>query len=249
MYINYKEAAEIANCGERTIRRWAKAGKLNLYGGTRSQKRILKEELESKLDKKTISFFNEVNPLSAYWAGFIFADGCIYSDRNRLSLNLARKDIDHLRKFSFSLLGQDIVKLYEAEGYDKCTLSIDNCNLRPSLEKFGVIPNKTYNFLEPKIPHRYLGDFVRGLFDGDGCCDSERARIACSPKCSEWLKSVLPCECKIYKQSASDFCMSVEMSNKADIMKFYSFCLGWNTPRLERKWVIMDNVYKKYMGW
>jgi len=36
------------------------------------------------------------------------------------------------------------------------------------LINLGVIPRKTYNLGEIKIPDEYFADFARGFFDGDG---------------------------------------------------------------------------------
>ena len=36
------------------------------------------------------------------------------------------------------------------------------------LYKIGIKANKTKNIRIPKVPNKYLGDFVRGYFDGDG---------------------------------------------------------------------------------
>lgn len=35
--------------------------------------------------------------------------------------------------------------------------------------KLGLTPNKSRRMKLPKIPKKYIGDYVRGYFDGDGC--------------------------------------------------------------------------------
>lgn len=36
------------------------------------------------------------------------------------------------------------------------------------LMKFGMRPNKSLNLEFPDVPRKYLRDFIRGIFDGDG---------------------------------------------------------------------------------
>ena len=45
------------------------------------------------------NFFKELNPTSAYWLGFIAADGCLYSKTNCLRIGLNKSDDNHLKKF------------------------------------------------------------------------------------------------------------------------------------------------------
>lgn len=35
--------------------------------------------------------------------------------------------------------------------------------------RFGIIQNKSLVIKLPKVPKEFLGDFIRGYFDGDGC--------------------------------------------------------------------------------
>lgn len=37
------------------------------------------------------------------------------------------------------------------------------------LTDFGFQPNKSLSMVLPRVPKSFLGDFVRGYFDGDGC--------------------------------------------------------------------------------
>lgn len=45
-------------------------------------------------------FFESINSeKSAYWLGFLYADGYVSSNGNRIALGLCNKDYDHLQKF------------------------------------------------------------------------------------------------------------------------------------------------------
>lgn len=55
-------------------------------------------------------------------------------------------------------------------------LQFGDLKLYKFFEKIGLTPNKSLTIGAVKIPDKYFFDFVRGLFDGDGCiygyCDS-----------------------------------------------------------------------------
>jgi hypothetical protein len=99
---------------------------------------------------------------SAYWLGFLFADGCIeradcvagYSNDLDLILALdAYSMFDHRPPqqkgacFAWRAYGVDVVS---------------------RLRAFGIEPRKSLTLRWPMIPFGYIGPFVRGYFDGDG---------------------------------------------------------------------------------
>lgn len=47
-------------------------------------------------------------------------------------------------------------------------LQIGSKEIFNDLIKLGFVPAKSKKLLFPKVPRKYLGDFVRGYFDGDG---------------------------------------------------------------------------------
>ena len=64
----------------------------------------------------------------AYWLGFMYADGCIYSKENRIELSLQDLDVNHLYKFAKFLDSkkEDFVKSYKnyKHGkYNRCRVS------------------------------------------------------------------------------------------------------------------------------
>lgn len=98
---------------------------------------------------------------SAYWLGFLFADGCVASNTNDVSISLADKDIDHVQKFC------DFV------GYDKKLtrpyISIRSAKMKEDLIKHGCIPRKTHADVHPiGVPKKYIRHLARGVCDGDG---------------------------------------------------------------------------------
>ena len=114
----------------------------------------------------------------AYFLGLLFTDGSVVkSDKKnsiavRLELNI--KDIDIIERFKKCLnCESDIVisKRANRNGSisESALISINSEKMSKSLEKYGIIPNKTYKTTHlPKVDKKFLIPFLRGLIDGDG---------------------------------------------------------------------------------
>lgn len=119
------------------------------------------------------SIFDEVNDESAYWVGFLMADGCVSG--NSITLSLSAKDGDHVNKFRV-FLGSDIpLRRYTYSStfgpssnktYDAVTLSVHSAKIRKSLSKFGVVPRKSKTAVVNGLANNR--HFWRGVIDGDG---------------------------------------------------------------------------------
>ena len=134
--------------------------------------RDLRESHELPYDK---TYFEKIDtPNKAYWLGFIYADGSI-SKRNIFSIKLTINDKEHLYKLKEDMNAKHIIGEYEMEtqyGHVKyCMFNIHNIQLCEQLKKLGVNQNKTQECNFPNeniIPKKYIWDFIRGFFDGDG---------------------------------------------------------------------------------
>lgn len=118
-------------------------------------------------------YFNKIdNENKAYWLGFLYADGCVHSNNNEISINIT--DEDHIIKFKneikafnhkYSITNDKRYKnaktLYQ--------FSIKDAQLHSDLIKWGCVPNKSLLLNKiPNIPRDYVSHFIRGYFDGDG---------------------------------------------------------------------------------
>ena len=128
------------------------------------------------------TFFSKKNKITAYWAGFLMADGNFHkvknSNRKKLNLTIAIKDVDHLHQYCNDLnISTDIIQYINKEKtQDTCgvTLSLRHIkNIDNILRHWGIVERKTYNFIEPKIPLSLLPHYIRGWIDGDGCIISK----------------------------------------------------------------------------
>ena len=116
-------------------------------------------------------FSNIDSKEKAYWLGFLYADGCVHSNSNEISITL--KDRDHLEKFrkaikSNNKIGESIDKRFSSMPriYH---FSIKDKQLKSDLIKWGCVPNKSLSLAKiPNIPRDFVSHFIRGYFDGDG---------------------------------------------------------------------------------
>ena len=136
-------------------------------------------------------YFKVWSHKSCYILGFIVADGCLlykgYSKTFKgngysLRIDLHEKDRNVLEFIADELESRTRPKHYVKKGNDGITrrqfnLAISSRKMLDSLIKLGITPNKTGKECFPKgMPNKYLWDFVRGYFDGDGsiCLSQQR---------------------------------------------------------------------------
>ena len=139
----------------------------------------------------------------AYIVGLITSDGCLSKDGRHL--DFTSKDGDLLETFK-TILGLKVKISYKTSGYNKkkCSyLQFGDVVLYRWLESIGLMPKKSKIIGDLKIPRKYFFDFLRGLFDGDGCFYSywdKRWRssfifylsfCSASKKFLEWLQKML----------------------------------------------------------
>ena len=112
---------------------------------------------------------------TAYWLGFIAADGSISSDRDQLEIGLSSKDRDQLEKFG-NFIDYHYIhdKMNHCSNNDKyyptSSIFIYSTQIKQDLAQYLIVPNKSHldnNFLST-IPEKYKWPFICGLFDGDG---------------------------------------------------------------------------------
>lgn len=115
--------------------------------------------------------FDNITPESAYWIGFLYADGAC-ANENKIRLWQQIKDLDVLRKFkNFLQTGSRPIKRKEQDGFVYAGLEVRSWRLHNKLKPYEVTFNK-------HLRHRVHVDllqkdvrrhFIRGIFDGDGC--------------------------------------------------------------------------------
>lgn len=117
-------------------------------------------------------FFTKLNPVSAYWLGFIAADGALYSRDKALLIGLRKKDANHLRKFLDAIKSNS--KIGYVQSNKSAHINIYSSDISTSLIRLGITPNKSLRIKDVQIPSRLTSDFIRGLFDGDGSISGKK---------------------------------------------------------------------------
>ncbi len=159
------QLAKIFDCEKKTIH-----GVLNKSGFKIKNLGVFRKK--NFCDEK---FFINLNPSSAYWAGFITADGCLYSknDKNKnLSIGLSKIDLQHLINFQKAIKIKS--KISFIKGNNSARIGIYSELVFDSLVNLGIIPNKSSKMGVVKIPDNLMNHFIRGFFDGDGCLSGKK---------------------------------------------------------------------------
>lgn len=108
-----------------------------------------------------------------YWLGFMYADGNISKDGNRIEMRLSLKDKNHLEKFRKFLQLTTEIRTGETNGIKFCHLSVRNKHLWNTLNRLGCVPQKSLTLTFPNLKlfknTANILHFIRGYVDGDGC--------------------------------------------------------------------------------
>lgn len=136
--------------------------------------------LQEKKYKFNADFFkNPLNEYSAYWLGFISADGYISKDNKELGITLKASDCEHLKKFNKDIEGNIPVTIrtrkqtsYMGKNIperDQCEIRVYSKDFVRDLCLYGIVPRKSLILEFPKIEDSDLmWHYIRGYFDGDG---------------------------------------------------------------------------------
>ena len=117
------------------------------------------------------NYFDSWSANMAYILGFITADGCLSKGRNQLTFCLHHQDVEILEfiKKELKFQGNIRYKIDKRTENKFVELKISSKKLIDSLKNLGLTERKTGHEILPKIPEEYKFDYLRGLFDGDGC--------------------------------------------------------------------------------
>lgn len=148
--------AKIFGCNKKTIFKVLKHNKITLPNLGRFEKKIYAND----------NFFAKLNPISAYWVGFIAADGILFNRDKSITISLNKRDIKHLYKFIKAV--ETNAQVGYVKSNNSVRISIYSKPLFNSLVKLGITPNKTLNIRHVNISLSLIPHFIRGLFDGVG---------------------------------------------------------------------------------
>lgn len=191
-----------------------------------SIRNMLRKEKIAIGNKKTIGyprqsdFFKEIDSSEkAYWLGIMMSDGSIGKNN---SINLSLKDKEHIEKFrkAIGAINHKITVVEDTRWGKTCftyRFSIKDKEMAQDLAKYGCVPNKTYiGFNFPSLNEKYIYDFIRGYFDGDGCIYFSKDRKRCTLDWTGQQKFLQQLKVILQKESLS-LCQNVKSKQTYDL--------------------------------
>lgn len=129
------------------------------------------------------NFFKQWSPAMAYWLGFLFADGCVFTYKGAprgVSVHLKCTDVKQVINFANCLESTYKIGFCENKNSKFCGVKHHICDkeIANDLVKLGCVPRKTFILVWPEqLPTNLENHFVRGYFDGDGCLTFSRTSV------------------------------------------------------------------------
>lgn len=163
---------------------------------------------------KTLHCFDTITQQSAYWIGYLMADGCLTSSRGvekaRLMLECKADDKEILVHFcEFAQIRQERITIGHQGA--SCALSLANSNFSTSVERYGIQQDKSHleNHIYSEILQNdeYFFQFLKGLIDGDGTIHTSSTSRGVSivsnsqlllNEIKEKLQNTLPCPSSVW---------------------------------------------------
>ena len=170
---NYKNGKSINFIAKEIGISWETTKRFLLKEGVSLNKNINQFQKEQDLS----SLFEKVdNPETAYWLGFLYADGSIRSGtRNEISLDLKEEDLETIKAFHSFCKNNNNIREHiirrNGKEFKSYVSSFSNKKVKENLIKLGCVPKKSLVLefpSEEQVPQEFLYDFIRGYFDGDG---------------------------------------------------------------------------------
>jgi hypothetical protein len=112
-------------------------------------------------------FFEKIDtPESAYWLGFMYADGNVHQRGQsfRIKIGLNGKDRHHLAKLSLLIYGENRTKIYKNwKNDDFAELIFNSKKMGEDLISHGCVPRKSSLIRMPKVDDHLMRFFVLGF--------------------------------------------------------------------------------------
>ena len=120
--------------------------------------------------------FEKINTVEdAYWLGFLYADGCVRSNGNRIQFVLKEEDREAVQAFHNYCGNQNEIHYVEYKNkgktYGAYSSTFSSAITKQNLINLGCVPKKSLILTCPtkqQVPDELLLDFFRGYIDGDG---------------------------------------------------------------------------------
>lgn len=161
-----------------------KANRLNLH------KELRDNDNMGVTDVNKDYFKNIDTPNKAYYLGWAITDGNVLlrNTTNQYRIRLNSVDLDILNKMKIDMMST--ANIYQRGNYSE--LNICDREFVRHLINLGFSNNKTYTIDVPKIDDEFMWDFIKGVFDGDGCyvCTEKTKRIQLVSASEKFIKNI-----------------------------------------------------------
>jgi hypothetical protein len=203
----------------------------NLYGKDRKQNKYYKTYCYNP-------FYELDRPEINWLLGYIMSDGNINirNDRQIKTLNITSVDLE-LIEYCCDLFKLDKKQIKPTYNKTLCyRLDIPDNNICDRLLELGIKPRKSYiETTEIKFNPYYKFDFLRGLFDGDGCASNGNFSVVGHPSYIKWLHDNFFNFTRFYYKTGSKLA-SMEVSSIPKLVFLYNKMYYNDTvPCLSRK--------------
>ena len=178
----------------------------------------------------------------AYWLGWLLTDGCI--EGNSISISLQERD-----KYILDIFSKDIGVENKVKPFNKSYYRLYFCSKKmvSDLAKYGIVKNKTFSVVLPDIEDKYIADFLRGCFDGDGGFSVLNSRGKTEIELSfcgnintvSKFNELLSKQCGLAEKNVTknNSIFRVRWSNKDEVLKICEFFYGGlSSHKLDRKY-------------
>ena len=122
--------------------------------------------------KANSNFFKNWSSNMAYILGFIVTDGCLVEHENGYNtLNITNKNREILKDILRVMDSGHKISIKHRGGVPNLAyfqIQIRDRYIYSDLLKLGLTPRKSKTVRMPDVPYEFIGDFIRGCFDGDG---------------------------------------------------------------------------------
>ena len=170
----------------------------------------------------------------AYLLGYIYADGNILDCSYIRARYLQIVSIDKMSLIRIRSLLNSKHKITKHKptyigGKSVFRLKIGSHKIYDDLFKFGLHPSKSLDMKFPDIPRVFLGHFLRGYFDGDGCVYLEKYKSTKSKIIVKRIKIIFTSGSKIFLTKMLSKISTLTKNNGAIYDSKRSFQLVFNS--------------------
>jgi intein-encoded DNA endonuclease-like protein len=205
----------------------------------------------NRLYKFNINAFDKIdNEQSAYWWGFIYADGNI--SRRSLTVGLKSTDASQLVALSSFLQSESPIKFRDnyikEQVYYRVQLLVTDRYFSDRLRQLGIIPHRPiFKDVLLQLPEYLISHWIRGYFDGDGSARTDMAiSIVGQQRMLIWMREVFANgagtnpNLRLQKHTKSDI-YYLNISGRIQALKIADYLYKDATVWLDRKKIIVDS--------